>query len=66
MSWGMLAIITIGIRVLGQWRPPIISVFAFASPRVARQTGEPVLIWEMPCSRRTIQTRMAISQLQRY
>lgn len=62
MSWGMLAIITIGIRVPGQWSP-LISVLAFTSPRVARQTAEPVFIWEMPYTRRRIQARMAISQL---
>jgi hypothetical protein len=62
MSWGMLAIITSGIRVLGQL-PPLIRVLAFASPRVARQTGEPAFIWEMPYTRRMIQARMAMNQL---
>ena len=65
MSWGMLAIITIGIRVLGQWSP-LIRVLAFISPRVARQTVESDFIWEMPYARRITQARMAMSQLQRY
>lgn len=65
MSWGMLAIITIGIRVLGQCSP-LIKVLEFISPKVSRQTDEPDFIWEMPYTRRMIQARMAMSQLQRY
>lgn len=65
MSWGMLAIITIGIRVPGQWSP-IMRVLGFTSPRVAFQTVDPVFIWEMPYMRRAIQAKIAMSPLRGY
>lgn len=65
MSWGMLAIITIGIRVPGQWSL-IMRVLGFTSPRVACQTVDPGFIWEMPYTRRAIQAKIAMSPLKRY
>lgn len=62
MRCGMLAIITIEIKELGQWSP-LINVLAFISPRVARQTVEGDWTWVTPYTSRMIQARMAMSQL---